>query len=98
MATVYVTLSRAGGRGASGEAMPICGKPHRTETITSSGTSASGALVAARGDYAVVFCDTAVVANAGATASQSAGKFCPAGIPTDVGMQPGDVIHVIDAV
>jgi hypothetical protein len=97
MATVYVTIAQAGARGAYGEAQPLAGKPFRTETITSSGTSAAGALIAKKGDYATIFCATAVIANAGATASASAGKYCPAGIPTDIELDSGDTVRVIDA-
>lgn len=96
MAVVYVTIQQGGMRGAFDD-IPVSGKPFRSETITSSGTTAAGALVARRGDVATIFCATAVYANAGATASASAGKFCPAGIPTDIELDSGDVVHVIDA-
>ena len=54
MATVYVTLQSAGSASRRGEVIPVAAKPFRSETITSSGTSAAGALVAQRGDVATV--------------------------------------------
>ncbi len=97
MATVVLSFAQAGGIGANGAYMPVASKPLRTETVTSSGTTAAGSIVAQRGDFVTVFCDTAVIANCGAAASASAGKYCPAGIPTDIYPAAGDVIHVIDA-
>lgn len=97
MATVKLSFAQAGGKGANGANMPVAGKPLRTESVTSSGTDAAGTIVAQRGDFVTVFCDTAVIANCGAAASATAGKYCPAGIPIDIFPDAGDVIHVIDA-
>lgn len=97
MATVYVSLSQAGARGVNGASQPVYAKPFRSETITSSGTTAAGALIAKQGDVATVVCATAVYANAGAAASATAGKYVPANVPIDIALSPGDTVHVIDA-
>lgn len=95
MATVYVTLQQAGVHGAMGN-QPVPAGPYRSETITSSATSAAGALTSRRGEVATVFCSTALYANSGATASPSAGKYIPAGVLTEIALQLGHVLHVID--
>jgi len=96
MATVIVTMQQAGVHGAQGN-QPVASPPYRSETITSSGTSAAGALTARTGEVATIFCATAVYANAGATASATAGKYIPAGVAVDIGVPRGATVNVIDA-
>lgn len=96
MATVYVTMQQAGVRGAVGN-QPVAAGPFRSETITSSGTSAAGVLASRAGEVASVFCATAVYVNSGAAASPTAGKYIPASTMVEVGLQRGHVLHVIDA-
>jgi len=69
----------------------------RTETITSSGTNAAGALVAQAGDVAQVYCETAVIANAGAAATASVGVYVPPSYPIYISLSSGQSINVIDA-
>ena len=93
MATVYVTFAQP-------DSLPIlAGSSGRSETITSSGTTASGALTANSGDVVQVFCATTVIARAGATptAALATGIVCPAGVPTFLRVQLYDKIAVIDA-
>lgn len=92
MASVYVTLSAAGKPNR-----PVFHGAQRTEKITSSGTAALGSLVAVPGDVASIFCETAVIATAVGTATQSNGLYIPAGIPREILMEPGAQISVIDA-
>lgn len=94
MATVYVSVGQVGVPGPGGA--PVFRGSCRSETITSSGTSASGSLTGTTGDVAKVFCDTAVYANAGAAASASAGVYVAAGVAEYIGLQHGQTINVID--
>lgn len=91
MATAYVTIGPVVARNV------FNGESCRSETVTTSGTAASGALAAANGDVAQVFCETAVYARSGNTASAATGVFCPAGIVTYLGMTEGDTVSLIDA-
>ena len=97
MATVRVTLAQAGIMGAFGT-QPVIAPPFRSENITSSATSASGALVARNREIASIYCDTAIVVNVGAVASQTAGIYIPAGQYREVAMSEGSTINVIDAI
>ena len=94
MATVYVSIGPAGQKGS----IDIHSGPGRSETITSSGVTAQGALVARSQEAATIFCPTAVYATVGAnpTASTSVGYYVPGGIPYDIMMQSGDILAVID--
>lgn len=91
MATAFVTIGPAVTRNV------FNGESCRSETVTTSGTAANGALVAAVGDVAQIFCATAVYARSGNTASAGTGVFCPGGVPTFIGMTEGDVVSLIDA-
>lgn len=94
MASVYVTIGRAGHLSASTQ--PVFTGQVRSEVITSSGTSAAGSLTANTGDVAQIFCATAVYARAGGTVTPATGIYCPAGVPTYIGMVEGTTINVID--
>lgn len=96
MATVYVSIGRAGVRSPVG-GMPVFEGAISSETITSSGTAASGALSAGgAGFVAQVHCATAVYACTTGTASPTNGAYVPAGTPTYLGIAPGDNVSVID--
>lgn len=91
MASVIVTLGQVVTRNIfDGDAV-------RSETITSSGITANGALVAARGDVAKVTCATAVYARSGGPCTAATGAYCQAGIAEYIRMTEGDVVAVIDA-
>lgn len=94
MASVYVTIGKAGH--LSNSTQPVFTGQVRSEVITSSGTSAAGALTANTGDIAQVFCAAAVYARAGGTVTAATGVYCPAGVPTYLGMVEGTAINVID--
>lgn len=99
MATAYVSIGKAGAM-SSGASQPVFRGRVRTETVTTSGTAASGALTASTGDIAQIVCATAVIASAlttGGAASATNGVYCPAGIPTYLGLSAGDVVSLIDA-
>lgn len=100
MATVYLTFS-AGERARLGTGALVAKASYaRSETVTSSGTSAQSTFTAKDGEGVVkVFCDTAVVVNAGAnpTASLATGVYIPAGQSEWVSVQPGQKIAVVDA-
>ena len=91
MATAYVTLAPGSAYNA------LHGEDGRSEAVTTSGISASGALVAGVNDIARVFCATAVYARSGGTVSAANGIFCPGGIATHMRMTAGDVVSLIDA-
>ena len=97
MATVYISMGLAGSNSAT-PGIPIYDRDARTETITSSGTTAAGSLAARTGDVATVFCATAVYAKLGAapTAAPTTGRYIPGGIPVDIKTRKDDVIAVID--
>lgn len=97
MASVKVSIGQANFISAAGGLVAVFTGPVRTETITSSGTSASGTLTANKGDIAQISCDTAVIANGEAAASASAGLYIPGGTPGYIGLAPGAVVRVIDA-
>jgi hypothetical protein len=91
MATAYVTIGPVVARNV------FEGKLSRSETVTTSGVAANGAIVAAAGEVAQVFCATAVYARSGNSASTTNGVFCPGGVPNCIAMTEGDVISLIDA-
>lgn len=94
MASVYVTIGKVGQIG-NGQNLVFTGQV-RSEVITSSGTSAAGALTANEGDVAQIVCATAVYARSGATVTPATGIYCPAGVPTYIGMVAGEALRVID--
>lgn len=100
MATVYVTVGSAGARGDDGPVSVLIGNRCASETITSSGTTAKGSLVAAGRQVGMVYCDTAVYAVSGPSATVTAtaanGIYCPAGIQVAIAMSEGHSIAVID--
>lgn len=95
MATVYVTRGKAPAGSPYGNS-PIMEAPCASETITSSGTAASGALTGSAGMAVQIFCDTAVYARTDGTASASTGCLVPAGIPVYLALNAGQVVSVID--
>ena len=99
MATVYVTYGKVGKRTENGILSAFIAGTTRSETITSSGTTAPGSLTATDGDVCYVECDTrvAVVAGSGTpTATIATGAIAgPTGVAI-VGMNAGDKIAVID--
>lgn len=94
MATVYVTIGKAGH--LSQGRQPVWTGQVRGEVITSSGTSAAGALTANEGDVAKVVCATAVYARSGGTVTPATGVYCAAGVAEYIGMVAGETISVID--
>jgi hypothetical protein len=76
--------------------LPVWRGAARSETITSSGTAASGSLEAAKGEVAKVFCDTAVYASTQGTASATNGIYVAAGVAEFIACTTGDTISVID--
>lgn len=91
MATVYVTIGPAVTRDI------LDGAECRSETVTTSGTAASGALTANLNDVAMVFSDTAHYARSGGTVTAATGIFCPANIPQYFRMTEGTTISLITA-
>ena len=99
MATVYVSMGQIGAKSANDIVMAWIGGTCRSETITSSGTTAPGSLAARKGDVAMIRCATAVYATAAATpvATATNGIYCPAGESIKIFMAEGHKIAVIDA-
>jgi hypothetical protein len=97
MASVIVSIGKAGQPSANGFNAPVFLGAVRTETITSSGTAASGALTANEGDIAKVFCATAVIASGEGAASASNGVYVEAGVAGYIGLRRGQTVSVIDA-
>lgn len=91
MATAYVTIGPVVTRNV------FDGAAARSETITTGAASASGLLTAGPGDVAQVFCDTAVYARSGGTATDANGVFCPGGVSSYIAMAEGAVVSLIDA-
>ena len=91
MATCYVTLADVGLYNVPR------GESSRSETVTTSGTAASGALTANVGQVALVYCATAVYARSGATVTPATGVFIPGGVQTPFYMGAGAVVSLIDA-
>lgn len=90
MATVYVTLGGVVTRDV------FDGDQVRSETITSSGASATGALLAADGEIAQVVCASPVYARSGGTAAPANSAYCAVGTPQFIRMTAGDAVSVID--
>jgi len=96
MATVYVSIGKAGLASAAG-AMPVFSGAVSSETIASSGTAAAGSLTASGfGFVAQVYCDTAVYASTDGTASASNGLYVPGGQVAFIAVAPGNSVSVID--
>lgn len=96
MATVYVSIGKAG-HFSNTVRIPVMTGAVRTETISSSASNAQGSLVAKQGDIAKINCATAIIVQAGATASSSAGQYVAANETAWIGMSEGQRINVIDA-
>lgn len=96
MATVYVTMGVAGAYSPKAP-LPIWAGAARTETITSSGTAASGSLEGGVNEVAKIYCDTAVIASVQGAASASVGVFVPGGLPEYIAIPAGATVSVIDA-
>lgn len=97
MATAYVTLCGAGIRTTNGVA-DVARAPFRSETVTTSAVSSSGALVARAGEVALIHCTTALYADVGAapTAAPTTSIYIPAGETVAIGLQPGDKVALIN--
>lgn len=91
MAIVRVTIGPAGPRDV------LDGAQSRSETITSSATAASGTLIAARNEYAQVWCESAIYARSGGAAAAGNAVFVPPSTPTFIIMTEGQPVSVIDA-
>ena len=92
MATVYLTYAIA-------DSLPIMqASSGKSETVTSSGTSASGGITCRNGDVVQVFCATSVAVTAGTTptATLAGGIVAPAGTTIYLRPKEGDKIAVID--
>ena len=99
MATVYVSFGQVGARGLRDDVEVYTSGSLRSETITSSGTSAPGALVAAQRDMVQVFCATSVYVTLAPTPEAAATNslLVPAGVPAYIAAQAGDKVAVLDA-
>lgn len=95
MATVYVSMGAAGHH--SNGIMPILRGQVRLETISSSASNAQGTLVAKPGNIAKINCATAIIVQAGATASATSGQYVAANETAWIGLSEGQRINVIDA-
>lgn len=91
MATAYVSIGPAGDRSV------FSGSGVRSETITTSGTPAEGALVAGASEYVQIFCATGVYARCNGNASMATGIFCPPGLVQVLQIQSGQSVSLIDA-
>ncbi len=91
MATAIITF------GSGSPYSVFHGETVRSESVTTSGTSASGALTATVADIAMIWCATAVYARSGGTVSAANGAYCPAGQAQYIRMTEGDVVSLIDA-
>lgn len=98
MATVYATFGKVGKRGENGVVEIYNGTGARSETITSSGTSAQGTFTATKDEMVQVCCATsvAVVSGTNPTATLATGIVAFAGVPQYIAVQTGDKIAVID--
>ena len=90
MATAYVTIGAVFARDV------FNGENPRSVTVTTSGVSAATAITAGDGDYAQVFCATAVYARAGATVTPATGIYCPPGTATYIRCVTGQAVALID--
>jgi hypothetical protein len=95
MATVYVTRGRAPATSKFGPAQ-VLAPPFGGETITSSGTAASGALTGGAGIFVAVYCATAIYARPDGTASATTGRYIPAGVVVEIPLGTSQTLSVID--
>lgn len=94
MATAYVSMGKAGIAGG----IPVFAGNVKSESVTTSGTAASGLLIAPTDDtVAKINCATAVYATGNGTASASNGLRCEAGESNYVGVPKGGTVSIIDA-
>lgn len=98
MGTAVVTFGKVGARGQYGNIMVYRGAEVRSESITTSATSAQGTLVATAKDIAKIYSSTPVYAKSGSnpTAAAATSVYCPAGIETYIALDVGHKIAVID--
>jgi hypothetical protein len=98
MATVYTSFGKVGKRGNNGVVDIFNGTGTRSETITSSGTTAQGTFVAVKDEMVQIACasNVAVVAGSNPTATLATGLVVFGGIPQYLAVQAGDKIAVID--
>lgn len=98
MAVAYLTYGKVGKRGTNGVIETFIAGTTRSETVTTSGTSAAGALTAGKDDYVRIYCATNVAAVAGSspTATLATGLAVTGGIPEYLAVQSGDKIALID--
>lgn len=98
MATAYLTFGKVGKRGTNGVIETFIAGTTRSETVSTSGTSAQGLLTANKDEYVRIQCATAVAAVAGAnpTATLAAGLAVTGGIPEYMAVQSGDKVALID--
>ena len=98
MATVYATFGSTHLDTGRKPKDIFVGDTVRSEAITSSGTTASGALTAAANDTVLIYCATAVYANTGLapTASAATGAYVAAGEYYPLAIRAGHKVAVID--
>lgn len=98
MATAYVSFGGAGEVMAGGVLPVRRGNPSSTETVTTSGTSAATTNAAAYSGVATIDCASALYAVVGPnpTAAPTTGWYIPAGITTDIAVNTGDKVALID--
>ena len=90
MATAYVTMGTPVARDV------FDGASLRSVTVTTSGVTAASSITAGEGEYAKVFCATAVYARAGATVTLTNGEYCPPGVATWFRCVTGQAVALID--
>ena len=96
MATVYVSVGKSGVDSTDG-GMPVFAGKVTSETISSSGTAASGSLEGGHGYVAKVQCASAIYASVDGTASATNGVYIGADTPEYIGILAGQTVSVIDA-
>jgi hypothetical protein len=92
-------MGQVGARGLREDVEVYVSGSLRSETITSSGTSEAGELVAVNRDMVQVFCDTAVYVTLAATpvAAATNSIYVPAGVAVHIAAQAGDIVAALDA-
>lgn len=98
MATVHITIGRAGAQSTT-SMLPVYQRDARSETITSSASSAQGSIAASKGEIVSVFCDADIYITLGANpiATAQNGRFIPAEQIVDIKCGTNDIVAVIDA-
>lgn len=97
MATVYVSAGIAGAESSGGGRVPVFAGKVSSETITSSGTAASGSLTLPKGGIFKVVCASAVYASVDGAASATNGVYVQADTAEYIGGAQGATLSVIDA-